>query len=199
MKQGGLRDCYWLDIQKLANALVRPPFQLQRTKYFTARIAGACPGDTPSKQVEREASRRRQQVFLEAIETLRFFDVIEGHFLLKREHCRACNADVMRPEEKMTDVRIATELLTDAFLHRFDSALIISGDSDLVPPIEAVKLHFPNKSIVVAFPPGRSSSDLAQAADVVMNIWPKTLRKCQLPETVVKRDGSALSRPIEWQ
>ena len=44
----------------------------------------------------------------------------------------------MDQNEKMTDVNIATHLIIDAFQDRYDMAMLISGDSDLVPPIKAV-------------------------------------------------------------
>ncbi len=198
MRSAGLRPYFWLDIHALAARLVRPPFQLIRTKYFTARIAGSHPGDTPERRIEREGSRLRQTTYLEALSNSRFLDVIEGHFLLKRQSCGVCKADFVRAEEKMTDVRIATELLTDAFLDRFDSAMIISGDSDLVPPIDAVRTHFPNKSIVVAFPPDRRSLNLQTVAEAVIQIWPRTIKLCQLPDQVKKADGTLLNRPPEW-
>lgn len=199
LREAGLRDCYWLNVRELASKLVRPPFVLSRTKYFTARVAGAHPHDTPDQAAEREAGRLRQVKFLDALGTLAAFDIIEGHYLLKRVHCRACNAEFRSPEEKMTDVRIATELLTDAFLGRYDSAIIISADADLVPPIQAVKSHFPEKRIVVAFPPRRKSYHLARAADATIDIWPRVLARCQLPAEMRLQNGAVLSRPEEWQ
>jgi len=44
--------------------------------------------------------------------------------------------------EKMTDVNIATNMMIDAYTNAFDIAYVISGDSDLVPPIRAIRAHF---------------------------------------------------------
>jgi len=46
-------------------------------------------------------------------------------------------------EEKRTDVNIAIKILEDAFLKKYDRAIIMSGDSDIVPSIESVKKNFP--------------------------------------------------------
>ena len=54
----------------------------------------------------------------------------------------------------MTDVNISVELMTDASQNRFDVALLISADSDLVGPIEAVQRLFPAKRVMAIFPPG---------------------------------------------
>lgn len=100
IRDSGLTHCKWLDVRKMAMSLVRLPFVLTQTKYFTARISGAHPGDSEGKARLRELSRKRQVVYLEALDTIKFLDVYEGTYYLKRDYCRSCNADFMRPEEK---------------------------------------------------------------------------------------------------
>ena len=102
------------------------------------------------------------------------------------------------PEEKMTDVRIATEMLTDAFNNRFDEALLVSGDSELAPPIHAIRQQFAEKRIIVAFPPKRVSNWLKQAATANFHIGRGSLSKAQLPGVVVRADGHHIRRPDEW-
>jgi len=46
-------------------------------------------------------------------------------------------------EEKRTDVNIAIKILEDAFLWKYERAIIMSWDSDIVPAIESVKKNFP--------------------------------------------------------
>jgi uncharacterized LabA/DUF88 family protein len=198
LRESGFRRYMWLNIREMAARLVRSPFLLERTKYFTARISGKHPDDGPADEIRREERRKRQTLYLDALSTLAAFEIHEGHYLLKRDYCRRCKADFYRAEEKMTDVRIATELLTDAFLDRFDSAVIVSGDSDLVPPILSIREHFPHKPIVVAFPPSRGSDDLRQAATACMNVWQATLDRCQLPDEV-HAGKLILRRPPEWR
>ena len=45
----------------------------------------------------------------------------------------------------MTDVNIAVEMLADAFHNEYDTAILISADSDLSAPIKKVKSLFPQK------------------------------------------------------
>jgi uncharacterized LabA/DUF88 family protein len=59
---------------------------------------------------------------------------------------------------KMTHVNIATQMIIDAFQNNFDRVMLISGDSDLVPPIRAIHENFGEKRVFVAFPPRRQSS-----------------------------------------
>ena len=52
----------------------------------------------------------------------------------------------------MTDVNISVELLADAFQNKFDTALLVSGDSDLTGPIKKIKELFSYvKNITVPF------------------------------------------------
>jgi uncharacterized LabA/DUF88 family protein len=98
----------------------------------------------------------------------------------------------------MTDVNIATRILVDSFQNKFDTAFLISGDTDLIPPIREIKSLFPKKRIVVAFPPGRHNISLQNQAHASFIIGRKKLLDSQLPEEVTKPDGFTLRRPDEW-
>ena len=63
-------------------------------------------------------------------------------FLSKNRECYKCGHKCGQSEEKKTDVNIAVRLLTDVYDDRFDTAIVISGDSDLVPPIKSVRGRF---------------------------------------------------------
>ena len=121
-----------------------------------------------------------------------------GQFLEDTITCRVCGHTYVTYHEKMTDVNIAVELMSDAFQDQFDVALILSADSDLVGPVEAVRRLFPTKRLIVAFPPKRSSYALQQVAHTTLHIDHNELAKSLLPETVLKPDGVALHHPIEW-
>jgi uncharacterized LabA/DUF88 family protein len=99
----------------------------------------------------------------------------------------------------MTDVNIAVELMTDAFQDRFDTAILISPDSDLVSPVSSVHRLFPEKRVVVAFPPERFSPNLHKVASAHLQIGRATIANSQLPETVVSATGYPLQRPPTWR
>ena len=65
----------------------------------------------------------------------------------------------------MTDVNVAVELLGDAQDDTFDTAIIVSGDSDLSGPVRAVRQKYPGKRVVIAFPPRRHSVALRNVGD----------------------------------
>ena len=157
------------------------------TKYFTARLNSVDP-----------AKQKRQAVFLEALGTLYNFQIYYGHYLSKPVTCFKCKNTWNRFEEKMTDVNIATELLMDANDDRFDVAMIISGDSDLSPPLRMIKSSFPHKRLVAAFPPDRVSIHLKNFVHGHFIIGEANLRQSQFPDQVKKADGFILKRPQEW-
>lgn len=187
LRSKGWQRYYWLNVQLLALNLLKLNQRLVFAKYFTSRIK-----DPLDKQ-------RRQSIFLEALETLQDFHIFYGKYQLNPHQCRNCGFQHEVPTEKMTDVNISVEILKDAYGNKFDVALLISADSDLVPTIKALKELFPKKRLVVAFPPGRYSADLANVAHASFTIGRQILSKCLFPEEVKKPDGYILRCPPTWK
>lgn len=190
LRDKGWRRYLWLNPQLLGRNMLKPGQDLCHTRYFTARIT-----DNPRDPDKR----RRQGVFLEAIATLSETTMYYGHFLEKPRRCNACGSTWMSYEEKMTDVQIAVELLGDAFDDRFDTAIVISADSDLAPPISAIRTRFPHKTVVVACPPDRTSQKLRAVASAYFTLGRKVIQDSQFPDTITKPDGFMLSRPTLWK
>jgi uncharacterized LabA/DUF88 family protein len=188
MKQKKWRRYYWLDVTRLCARLILSTQTLVRTKYFTAVVSTGADG-----------KHERQQTYLEALGTIPDLEIIHGHYLTNEVTCRSCRAVDHVPKEKMTDVNIAVELLKDAFQDRFDVALLISADSDLTPPLRAIRELFPEKKVLVAFPPERRSRKLETYAHSISTIGRGLLAKNQLPEEIVKPDGFKLCRPPWWR
>ena len=136
---------------------------------------------------------------MHALRTLPDLRVHFGHFLQKTRKCSDCGATWHVYEEKMTDVNIAVQLLGDAQDDRFETAIIVSGDSDLAGPIKKVLRRYANKRIVVAFPPNRQSHTLRQVSSGAFTIGRDRLRRSQFPDTVVRVGKAALSRPVTWR
>lgn len=189
LKAKGWRRYYWLDVHALVLKLLKPDQQLVAVKYFTARIS------SPQHDPEKD---KRQSTFLEAIATLPDTTIHYGHYLPKTQRCFACGATWESHEEKMTDVNIAVELLTDAADDRFDVALLVSADSDLTAPIKAVRARFPAKRVVLAFPPERHSTHLESVANAHFRIGRKRIQDSQFPDEVQTPSGFVLKRPPSW-
>jgi len=190
MKSKGWRRYYWLNVPQLAQALLKPGQQLVLTKYFTSRVS-ATPGE-PDKA-------SRQDVYLRALATLPNLTIYYGQYLRRRIVCRNCRISWDVHDEKMTDVNISVEMLSDAFQDRFDTALLISGDSDLSGAVEAVQRLFPSKRVAVAFPPDRTSVRLRLVASGWLVIGRRKLALSQFPEIVAASGGHVLLRPPSWR
>ena len=81
----------------------------------------------------------------------------------------------------------------------FDTALLVSADSDAAPPVERVLTLFPKKRVVAVFPPDRSSKRLASAATSSFRIGRGKIARSQFPNQMVKPDGYVLQRPAQWR
>jgi uncharacterized LabA/DUF88 family protein len=190
LRSKGWKKFYWLDLHELATSLIKPSQTLEAVHYFTARIRA---------NGHNTSDMQRQTTYLEALATRPVLSLHFGHYLDKPRQCRRCGAQWMDYEEKMTDVNIAVQLLADAYDDRFDTALLISADSDLTTPVSVIRAKFPGKNIIVALPPNRRSHQLTQAASGSFIINETAYRRSQLPAQVQRADGFTLHRPAAWR
>lgn len=181
----GFERFKWLDLTKLVNNLLKPNQELVEIKYFTSHVS-----NNPEKV-------KRQNTFIEALESVGV-RVFYGKYQSIPIECKRCGDIRMSYNEKMTDVNIATQMLIDAFDDRYDTAMLISGDSDLVPPIKAIHENFTNKRVFVLFPPKRYNNSISLVAKGSMVLGRKKIAESQFPDEVKKKDGFVLKKPIEW-
>jgi len=187
LKSKGWKKYYWLNLKTFSQSLISSRQSLVHTKYFTSKVT------------KPESKRKRQAAWLSALGTLTDFTIYYGRFQSYEEECRRCGYRYLTANEKKTDVNIATQLLVDAFQDRFDTAMLVTADSDLVPPITEVQRLFPNKFIKVAFPPGRSSFELRNTVQPCFTIFESKLRKNLFPDQVQLPTGYTVKRPASWK
>lgn len=181
-----MRRFYWLNLQALACDFLRPGQSLVATRYFTSIVT------------EPEDKRLRQTAFIDALLTLDDLTVTYGKFLCNTVTCRNCGHSYERYNEKMTDVNIAVQMLSDAYRNEFDVAFLVSADSDLVPPVREVR-QLLNKRVIAIYPPGRGSGDLDRAVNGHLHITDTALARCQFPDEVIAAKGVVLQRPDRWR
>lgn len=190
LRSKGWKKYYWLDLVELNKKLLKDHQGLTHCHYFTSRIR---------KKGKMSQNMKRQGLWLDAIESLYPATTHYGHYLEKTITCRKCMATWKTFEEKMTDVNMAVQLLSDAYEDKYDTAILISGDSDLAPPIEKVLSRFPQKKIIVCFPPGRHSDKLRKVSTSAFTIGEAKIRKSLLPENIKTLTGHTITRPKEWK
>ena len=185
MQDAGIENSKWLNIKSLIESYLTHNQELIEIKYFTSRIT-----NQPGKQ-------KRQTTYLEALETSGV-TIIYGLYKAKDIECNNCGHNWSVSNEKMTDVNIATHLLLDAFEDKYDTAILISGDSDLVPPVKAIHKHFNKKTVSVFFPPNRHNVTVAGAAKGSQIIGKKKIKDHQFSLNITKKDGYILTKPESW-
>ena len=179
----------WLDVARLVERLVaRNPLwrarqaQVHRVAYCTALIAGGEDGE----------ARERQEAYVGALRATDRVFVEEGTFVTRRI---TADGDASRvrttfkvPEEKGSDVNVASHLLIDLHTDKIDAAVLITNDSDLRLPAQHTRLHVPLGTVN---PRGRPTAQALRGhpADGVGGHWWYSLtandfRSCQLPEAV---------------
>lgn len=185
MREAGLDQCKWLNVRLLVEKLLKPHQELVRVKYFTSRVS-----NNPDKQ-------KRQSTYIDALESTGI-KIFYGKYQLGEEECYRCGHKWMDAKEKMTDVNIATAIMVDAFQDAYDMAMLISGDSDLTPPIKEVHRLFNNKRVFIAFPPKRHNSSMVLVAKGSEIIGRKKLADAQFEEEIESKTGYKLKKPKEW-
>lgn len=186
----------WLDLRALCQALL-PNDQIHRIHYFTAMVAA-----TPSNP----DAPIRQEIFIRALRTTPQLYVHLGKFqpvvrkgtpLDVPPGGNTSPARFSTWEEKGSDVNLATRLLTDAVDEDFEQALVISNDSDLMEPIRVVKQKF-NLPVIVVSPYPTLTLKLRRAASSWAVLDKSVLANCQLPQSVIDKNGRVISKPTAW-
>ena len=180
------RKFYWLDMVKFSEALLPQGQELVEVKYFSARTTN------PDK-------RMRQDAFFQANLLNPKFTLHLGTYMPKNIQCPFCNSTIRSFEEKETDVRIALAMLADVYDKQCATSLLISADSDLVPPIERIREISPSHRIITCFPPNKMSFNLKRWSNTTKVLSNQSLyESCILPEMLTLADGYELHRPDKW-
>ncbi len=124
--------------------------------------------------------------------------MVLGNFKKKRALCKHCKQIYIAHEEKETDINIALYLFKLFIKDSCDTAVIISGDTDLVAAINNAKEIFPNKKVAVGVPFGRKNNYFEKVADFTFDIKAKRYERYQLDNPIVSREGKALYKPEQW-
>jgi uncharacterized LabA/DUF88 family protein len=184
----------WLDLGALCRRLL-PNDEINRIRYFTALVTFR-----PDNPQERE----RQLTYLRALHTIPNLTVQLGHYLSRPVRMRLANpplggpatVEVIRSEEKGSDVNLATHLLLDAFKHDCKAAVVISNDSDLKEPVEVAQSALGlTVGVINPHPPQFRSRALRPT--FFKQIRPATLRGCQFPPVLADAHGR-IHKPAEW-
>lgn len=185
----------WLNIVALCAKQLKPHHQIVGLKYFTAKVQPR-PNDPGQPQ--------RQEAYLRALSTVPGTEIILGHYLTKTVRMPLANPsvggpatiEVIRTEEKGSDVNLAVSLVHDGHLNRYDCAVIISGDSDLLAPVKLVMTEL-GKPVGVLNPQQRPCRVLMRQATFYQHLRPNFIAVSQFPAQMQDSTG-AFTKPKSW-
>lgn len=195
------RSYKWLDIGKYCQMMF-PQVQIEHIRYFTARLK-----PTPVDPDEP----KRQNEYLRALATVPNLSIHEGQFLIHRKRryvadprpARLAYEEPLRqewvviPEEKGSDVNLATFLLVDGFRDRYDTAIVVSNDSDLVIPLKLVWEEI-QRPIILLNPQISRAWHLTQIPNVTYRrVTQRALAASQFPDEMTDEHGN-ITKPETW-
>jgi hypothetical protein len=185
----------WLDLFRLFDQTLPANCELVKVKYFTARVS-ALPHDLDAP--------KRQDVYLRALRAHLHgkIEIIEGNFSVKNVNLPLTSnprkfAQVIKSEEKGTDVNLAVHLVHDAWDNQFECAAVVSNDADLIMALKIVKQY--RRKRVVLFTPGAPArkplNKLKAWCHKQIDITATEMAASQLPSPI---PGTTLSKPTSW-
>jgi len=182
----------WLDIKSLCSnylSVIGNKSTLERIYYFSA-LAEHLQSTDPGKITRH----------LKYIDCLKSTGIaVElGRFKPRSVWCDKCSSKLIRHEEKETDVAISIKLFEIFMKNECETAVLVTGDTDLAPAIRSVKRLFPDKTICSLFPYKRKNYELSQLVHNSFKIRKERYVQHQFPDPVILQDGRKISKPTSW-
>ena len=184
----------WLDLSALFRLVLKPHHRVATIKYFTARVRPTL--NDPSKA-------DRQDHYLETLSRqCPEVEIHFGHFLshvvsMPRAPEGTGTVNVIKTEEKGSDVMLAVQLVNDAWTDAYECAVVVSNDSDLA---EAMRLARVRGKLIGLVTPSisrkrRPSRELRRHADFHRGLQRQWLERSQMPARI---PGTSLRKPDSW-
>jgi hypothetical protein len=194
----------WLDLDALARAVLPASYQIIAINYYTANVSGRTDPGAPI----------RQHAYLRALKSLPLVTAYFGNFSTNEvwaglvqppdfrprislpSGAKPVVAYVYKTEEKGSDVNLGVHLVRDAFQKKFETAAVLTDDTDLAEPMRIVgqELGMP---LILLTPTNRPGKSLTRHVIEVRHIGPY-LGPCQLPNPVILPNGKRAIKPSDW-
>jgi uncharacterized LabA/DUF88 family protein len=182
----------WLDLGALCTTML-PTDRVISINYYTARI---------SARAGNPSGPTGQQIYLRALRTIPKLSITYGHFLTHSVSMRLTGMTpskrvwVDKTEEKGSDVNLASHLVRDACKQAFQTAVIVTNDSDLAEPVRIVR-HELNLPIGILNPHQQHSTELKRVATFLKRIRQSDLIASQFPDVLADSKGM-IRKPASW-
>jgi len=182
----------WLDIRELLESylyLLGKDARLKDIYYFSALA-------THLEAVKPDVTKRHRDY----IRCLHESGVITEIHRFKRKTvwCDKCRTELVKFEEKETDVAVAVKILELLHKDECDTIVLVTGDTDIAPAVRTANALFPFKKIVFAFPYKRKNKELSQLAPGSFEIKKQQYAKHQFPDPFPTSKGVQIHKPPKW-
>jgi uncharacterized LabA/DUF88 family protein len=189
----------WLDPKALFQTILQPYNQILKIKYYTARV---------SARPDNPDAPTRQDFYMQALQAhVPEIEITYGHFIQKPVKMRLAKklpmrlsmyVQVLKSEEKGSDVNLSVHLLNDAWKDCYDCAVVCSNDGDLAEAMRLVRKER-GKTVILVVPGDPAvrppSVQLRRWANKTMHIPPAALAASQLPNPI---PGTSIHKPADW-
>lgn len=206
----------WLDLYALATELAPPGATLDMVRYFTAPVGG----DSGARQ--NIYFRALETLTLVSVHKGTFYrnvdrrplantpargmaSVMEGRTAGTKWQALAhpmpggeVAVSIKNDEEKGSDVNLATYLMFDALMGKFDLGIVVSGDSDLAEPIRLCNTKC-NKDVDVVNPYATHQAHLLRGvAHTYGTLDRAILARCHFPPSMMAKNKHRIVKPARW-
>lgn len=173
----------WLNLNALAQNLLRPSETLVKCHYFTSIVDW-----NPQKEANHRA-------YCEAL-AAHGVEITYGKFKSSMKHCAQFGRQCRFREEKRTDVALGVQIVTDALNGVFDRLILVTADTDQIPSVSMVKKLRPDIQLTWAAPPNRmrNAREIGVAVHDRIEIKAGRIRACRLPQVVWDEHQKVVAR-----
>jgi len=203
------------DLRKLAQQFLKEDEKLNKVYFFTA-------------YAERDqGAKKRHEIYNHALRKtgtdviLWKFNQVTKQFIKDKNwliHIEFSKGEVLKTsnqiipqkivfttfEEKETDVNIALKILEDAFFDNYDTAIVISWDSDIIPSIATVrrlskKWKISPKNFTSLLVPWTKAKMMKKACNEIIEITTENMENSLLPEEIEIEPWKVVKKPESWK
>ncbi|MCE5273213.1 NYN domain-containing protein [bacterium] len=203
-KRDSTRSYKWIDYVKLSELLLQG-YDIIKVKYFTALVDSHWDSSKSTRQqchwkAMESIGKQRLQIILGNYRTDPLTRPIAKCQYSTDKNSPTPNAIwIINKEEKGSDVNLATHLVFDGCRNLYETALVMTNDSDLTEALRIVTKEL-GKEVILLNPHafrGKPTSRPLQLLGLNMRtVRMGALRAAQLPDPI---PGTNIHKPLEWK